>query len=510
MTTVTATFAASVRRAPSAVAIEQDGVTTSYAVLAAQVAQAAGALAGLDRAETRRFAILSENRAEYLELQLATAHLGAVLACLNWRLAAPELQHCLDLVEPGVLLVSARMGERLSGVNPRGAETVALGPAWDALRDAARPAAKAASPDAPWLLLYTGGTTGLPKAAMLSQRTELARMPAMAADLGLVAGGAVLGWPPLFHMGGTEPALHALLSGGRVILEDGFDSGRLAKHLARTRFGWVSVMPGAVAALAEAVKREGRVAGVGACGVMADLVAPADLARITALLGAPWCNTFGSTETGTPPLSAARIAPGDPAPDLGKLPSPFCAFRLLDPDGAEVVRGTVGEIAVRGPTVFSGYWRDPDATAREFRKGWFRMGDLFRQREDGRFVFVDRAKYLIKSGGENIYPAEIERVLLAHPSVAEAVVVRQPDACWGEVPVALVAGRGGPVPTDELARMCRVQLAGFKQPKRIVVAPRALLARTQTGKLRRDRLEEWLAARPAPDAIGNTAKDTGP
>ena len=510
MTTVAAAFAQRVRSGPDAIAIEQDGAETSYAALASRVAQAAGALVGLDRAATRRFAVLSENRAEYLELQLAAAHLGAVLACLNWRLAPPELQHCLDLVEPGVLLVSERMRERLAGVDLRGSETLVFGPAWDALLDAARPAPEHADADAPWLLLYTGGTTGLPKAAMLSQRTELARMPAMAADLGLVEGGPVLGWPPLFHMGGTEPALHALLAGGRVILEDGFHPERLARHVARTRFGWVSVMPGAVAALADAVEREGRVAGIGACGVMPDLVAPADLARITTLLDAPFCNTFGSTETGTPPLSAARIAPGDAAPDLSKLPSPFCELRLLDAAGSVVEPGEVGEIAVRGPTVFDGYWQDPAANARDFRGGWFRMGDLFRQRGGGRYVFVDRAKYLIKSGGENIYPAEIERVLLAHPGVAEAVVVRQPDPRWGEVPVALVAGRGGPVPTEELAGMCRAQLAGFKQPKRIVAVPNALLTRTQTGKLARGRLEEWLAARPEPGTIGDNAKDIGP
>ena len=495
--TISAAFAAASHRQPGAVAIQDGGAMLTYAALALRVAQATGALARLDPGGTGRFAILSENRAEYLEVLLATAGLGALLACQNWRLAPAELQHCLHLVEAAALLVSPRMADRLAGVALGDTRVVVFGPEWDRLCAASAPAPDAAardaaSPDAPWLLLYTGGSTGLPKAAVLSQRTELARMPAMAADLGLRPGDPCLAWPPMFHMGGTEPALHALLTGGRVIVEDGFRPDRLARHLATTRFGWVSVMPGAVGALADAVEREGRVAGVSTCGVMADLVAPADLARLTGLLGAAWCNSFGSTETGTPPLSAARIAPGDPAPDLGKLPSPLCEMRLVNEDGCDVARGEVGEVAVRGPTLFSGYWRDPAPQDAWMGDKWFRMGDLFRQREDGRFVFVDRAKYLIKSGGENIYPAEIERVLLSHAAVSEAVVVRVPDRRWGEAPVALVACRE-PAGEAELAALCRAGLAGYKQPKRILLVDPGFLARTQTGKLPRAPLERWAA-----------------
>ena len=484
--TVAQAFADRVRRDPGGVAVEQDGAVHSAAALADRVMRTAGALAQLGG--PARYAILSENRAEYLELQLATAHLGAVLACQNWRLVPVELQHCLDLVAPHVLLASPRMAERLVGVETRDTIVLVFGPEWERLLAAAGPVLCAATPDAPWLLLYTGGTTGLPKAAVLSQRTELSRMPAMAADLGLAPGDSILAWPPLFHMGGTEPALFGLLHGGPVLIEDGFQPGRLAAHMARTRFGWVSVMPGAVVALADAVAAEGRVAGVQSCGVMADLVAPADLMRLTTLLDAPWCNSFGSTETGTPPLSAARIAPGDPAPDLGKQPSPGCELRLLDEAGMTVPPGMVGELAMCGPTLFSGYWQEPSP----FEDGWFRMGDLFRQRPDGRYDFVDRSKYLIKSGGESIYPAEIERVLLTHPAVTEAVVIRAPHARWGEVPVALVACRGNLVSVAALQALCRMALAGYKQPNRILLVEAARLARTQTGKLPRAALEIWL------------------
>ena len=133
--------------------------------------------------------------------------------------------------------------------------------------------------------------------------------------------------------------------------------------------------------------------------------------------------------------------------------------------------GDVGELAMRGPTLFSGYWRDDAATAEDFRGGWFHMGDMFCRRPDGCYDYVDRRKYLIKSGGENIYPAEIERVLLGDARVADAVVVRRKDARWGEVPVALVVAREAIPDVGELAGRCRAALAGFKQPKEIRVVP---------------------------------------
>jgi len=168
-------------------------------------------------------------------------------------------------------------------------------------------------------------------------------------------------------------------------------------------------------------------------------------------------------------------------------------IRLLDEDGRDVEDGSVGELAMRGPTLFSGYWRNEAATAQVFEKSWFHMGDLFRRRADGRFEFVDRAKYLIKSGGENIYPAEIERVLLADPGVADAAVVRRRNARWGEVPVALVVARDASLDLARLAAACRAALAGYKQPKEILVVPAERLARTPTGKIPRAALEAWVA-----------------
>ena len=185
---------------------------------------------------------------------------------------------------------------------------------------------------------------------------------------------------------------------------------------------------------------------------MADLVPRHQLAEITTLLGAPYVNSFGATETGLPPATAALIPIGAAPTDLAKRQSAFCEVRLVDADDRDVPDGAPGECAIRGPTLFSGYWRAPEVNAKDFRGGWFHMGDVFVRRDDGRLDFVDRAKYLIKSGGENVYPAEIERVLLADPRVGDAVVVRRPDAKWGEVPVAVVARNDERLTADELLR----------------------------------------------------------
>jgi fatty-acyl-CoA synthase len=148
---------------------------------------------------------------------------------------------------------------------------------------------------------------------------------------------------------------------------------------------------------------------------------------------------------------------------------------------------------MRGPTLFSGYWRNEAATESDFRNGWFHMGDLFRRRPDGFYDFVDRAKYMIKSGGENIYPAEIERVLVGHPDVADAVVVRKKDDRWGEIPVALVVANREGLDVAELRARCRSELAGYKQPKEIRIVAADIITRSTTGKVQRKALEALVA-----------------
>jgi fatty-acyl-CoA synthase len=167
-------------------------------------------------------------------------------------------------------------------------------------------------------------------------------------------------------------------------------------------------------------------------------------------------------------------------------------FRLVDADDRDVAEGEPGELAIRGPTVFSGYWNAPETNAQDFRGGWFHMGDVFVRNPDGTIDFVDRVKYMIKSGGENIYPAEIEQVLLRDPRVADAVVVRGKDPAWGEVPVAFVARRDEALTDADLVALCRAQLAGYKRPKQVRFIGLEEFPRSTTGKIQRHELEKWL------------------
>ncbi len=168
-------------------------------------------------------------------------------------------------------------------------------------------------------------------------------------------------------------------------------------------------------------------------------------------------------------------------------------MRLVDENDADVADGAPGELCMRGPTLFSGYWRATEANARDFRGGWFHMGDVFVRNADGTLDFVDRVKYLIKSGGENIYPAEIERVMLREPRVADVAVVRRADAKWGEVPVAFVARRDETLTDEDLHKLCRARLAGYKQPKAIRFIALEEFPRSASGKIQRHLLEERLA-----------------
>jgi len=315
------------------------------------------------------------------------------------------------------------------------------------------------------------------------------------AELGIAPDDAFVAWSPLYHMGAVDYSLGTLMSGGTVIVVDGYDRERLAVLVASRQLGWLLLMPGMIASFAEELRaRQIQPRGVRVCGVMADLVPPAEIAEITRLLGAPYANTFGSTETGNPPCSSSLLPAGVPPARLSKVQSPGCEVRLVDADDREVPDGTPGELCMRGPTLFSGYWQAPEVNARDFRGGWFHMGDVFLRNPDGTLDFVDRVKYLIKSGGENIYPAEIERVLREDPRVADAAVVRRSDDRWGEVPVAFVVRRDDALTAAELLSLCRRELAGYKRPKEILFIAADELPRSASGKVQRHELEARLGA----------------
>lgn len=485
---------------PSNIAIECEGKELTYTDLLDRVDGLASALLARGVEPGQRIAILSHNRSEYIELQLAAAAIGAIVACLNWRLAPEELKYCINLVDPVLIVVEPSLINRLLATSDL--RCLKIGVDWeDMIGSATRDpllGSMVPNPEAGLLILYTSGTTGLPKGALISHRAQTARAMAFAAELVLEADDGFIAWAPLFHMASSDQALATLLRGGTVIVIDGFKPMDINSALTRHKIGWLMMLPGSIETFIEVRKAYPTpIKCVKICGAMADLVPPSQIAELTTLVSAPYLNSFGSTETGLPPATAGRIQPGEEPRCLSKRISAFCEVKLVDAQDNEVADGEPGEMALRGPTLFSGYWNADETNTRDFRNGMFHMGDIFRRNPDGTVDFVDRAKYLIKTGGENVYPAEIERILLAHPLVSDAAVVRAPDVRWGESPVAFVSRLSDQVTAEELMSSCRKSLAGYKLPREIRFIELEALPRSTSGKIQRHVLEGWLKAAQA-------------
>ena len=492
-------FDAQVARHPQRAALQCGASSWTYLELGERVQRLAAGLAALGLQAGDRIAILAENRAEYVELELAVARLGVVLACQNWRQSDDELAYCIQLVTPKLLVFSARQAEVVGRIQHGVPQVLNIDTGWAGLMDKPvdTPAPAQTTPDIDpecgLVILYTSGTTGLPKGALISQRAMLARSMITRIDSAVQPGDAFIAWAPLFHMVSTDSVYGTLTSGGKVIVMDGLDVQQLVQITAQEFIGHLTLMPGMVDRVIDELDRTGLTPkGARSIGCMADLVPAAQIARITTLYRAPFRNSFGSTETGSPPASKGSIAVGVLPQQLSKAQNSFCQIKLVDEDDVEVADGQPGELAFRGPSLFSGYWANDKANAEDFRGGWFHMGDVFVRNTDGTLDFVDRRKYLIKSGGENIYPAEIERVLLADARVLEAVVVRRPDARWGEVPVVFVASADSTMTADDVVAACSGKIARYKLPKDVVFIGLDDFPRSTTGKVKRHELEALL------------------
>lgn len=468
----------------------------TYRDLEARSNRLANSLMGLGLEQGARVALLARNCLEYLEVELAAAKAGLIVAALNWRLGGRELAHCINLVAPRVVLVQPDLADLLAGIETGAEQTLVLGDDYEAFLAAAPEGYPDLDidPEAGLVILYTSGTTGLPKGALISHRAMVARGLCFAGELQVPIGDTYCAWAPFYHMASTDQALATVMRGGTVQVVDGYDPERMIEVLESEVMRFFILMPGMIGPFAKILReRAVRVKGVGVCGAMADLVPRADIAAASAALNAPYLNTFGSTETGLAPATSATFPVGVAPDSLAKRQTAFCELRLVDPDDNEVPVGTPGEVAVRGPMLFSGYWNAAGTNAEDFRNGWFHMGDVFRRDPDGSLDYVDRVKYMIKSGGENIYPAEIEKVITADPRVHEAVVVRRPDDKWGEVPVAFVVAAEQGLSEDDVMALCDADLSRYKRPRQVILVADADLPRSTTGKIQRHDLEARLA-----------------
>lgn len=319
-------------------AIEDGSKRLTYAELLGRVDRLAAVFLARGVAPGDRIAILSHNRSEYLEVELAAAGIGAIVACLNWRLAPDELWHCIDLVAPVLAVVEPELSEAYRAVASTPCLTV--GPDLETAIAGTGPDPRTGTmvddPEAGLTILYTSGTTGLPKGALISHRAHIARSMAFAAQLALDPGDGFIAWAPMFHMASTDHALATVLRGGTVVMVDGLQPAVINEALSRHRIGWFVMMPGALDAfIAERRANPLPLKGIKVCGAMADLVPPHQIAELTALLDTPYLNSFGATETGLPPGTADLIAPGVTPDRLSKRISAFARFGWSIPTTAK-------------------------------------------------------------------------------------------------------------------------------------------------------------------------------
>ncbi len=488
---------------PDKSAIIFDGEVLSYRAFHERIETAAKVLKsefGIARGD--RVAILSLNRPDYLVLLYACARLGAVLVPLNWRLAAVEQMFILSDAAVKVLLLEQAFAKMLPALAMElpDARAVGLdftsagGHSFDTLLRQAHGDGRNPHVDlsCPLLIVYTSGTTGRPKGAVLRQEALLWNGVMSQHMHDLTPDDHVLTVLPFFHVGGlniqTTPALH---TGATVTILSRFTPDGALTAITRDRPTLTVLVPATIQALTDHPHWAATdLSSLKAVSTGSQIVPPHLIERLV-VRGVPVLQVYGSTET-CPVAVYTRL--GGDLSRIGStgLPGLCCEAAVVDDAGVELPPDTPGEIAVRGPNVFFEYWGNEAATREVLRDGWFHTGDIGRRDADGYFFVHDRKKNMIISGGENIYPAEVERVLLEHPDVADCGVIGRPDAKWDEVPVAYVIPRAGRrADAEALKAHLLTQLARFKVPREFVFVED--LPRTALGKVQHFRLRQMAA-----------------
>ena len=481
--------------APEKVAVRFLSKAITYGAFSTRIDETAAALsAKLGIGQGDRVAILALNHPDTLVLLYACARVGAILAPLNWRLAEPELAFILGDAAPAILVADAHHeaeATRLAGSRP-GLPVLRLGDGAGSLGELLadggdrRPASEGRLSD-PLLVVYTSGTTGRPKGAVLAQEALVWNGVMSQHMHGLTSDDHVLTVLPFFHVGGlniqTTPALH---HGATVTIHPRFDPAETLAAIGTDRPTLTVLVPATMAAaLAEPGFESADLSSLRAITTGSTFV-PQAFVEPFEHRGVPVLQVYGATET-CPIAVYTRLGGPRPQGSTG-WPGTFCEAKIVDDAGRDLPDGAAGEIWIRGPQILSGYWRNEAATREGIVDGWFRTGDIATRDRSGAYRVHDRKKNVVISGGENIYPAEIERVLLEHEAVAECAVVGRPDPRWGEVPVAHVVLRPGASCTAAvLSAHVLTQLARFKAPKDFVFAeslPKSALGKVQHHLLR--------------------------
>lgn len=487
---------------PSAPAIVYDGTVTDYATLDRRSDRIAARLVGAGVARGARVGVLGKNSGRYLDVIFGIMKAGAVATTVNWRLAPEEVAFIVGDADMPLLFVEEAFDPLLDTARQRGRfETVLMdegSAAFDTWLQGAKGVLPAAlgDPDEIVLQMYTSGTTGQPKGVMLSNRNftkycglEGAPYPGWwqvhPTDISLIA-------LPLFHIGSLEAAFRILFSGGSIVLHREFDPGEVLESIRRHRPTILSLVPTAL----HMVLRAPDAATVDFTCIQSFFygAAPITLELLREAVETMRCNfvqCYGLTEANS---SVVALPPEDHDPEgtpkmraAGK-PLPGVEIRVVDGEGVDCPTGRTGEIFVRAVSVMEGYWKRPEASASTVdADGWLHTGDAGCLDEDGYVYVRDRVKDMVISGGENIYPAEVESAIFGHPAVAEVAVIGVPDEKWGEAVKAVIVLNPDAV-FDEagLIEWTRSRIASYKVPRSFSVVDE--LPKNASGKLLKTRL----------------------
>ncbi|NNF99615.1 MAG: AMP-binding protein [Desulfobacteraceae bacterium] len=496
------------KKFPKTTALCDANRSFTYPEVNERVNKLANGLLSIGLAKGDKISVFMENSIEIVELFLAAAKTGIIIVPINFRLVSREIEYIANNSEAKAFFVDHEftglidpIKDELYNILPDHYFAVGEAPSGyrpyeELIRDGApdEPIADVA-PEDTWILIYTSGTTGNPKGVIRSHESHVAFYLINAVDFGFNEFDVCMNVMPLCHINSTFFTFTFLYVGGSVYIHPArsFKPEQIMEIVEREKITFISLIPTHYNLILN-VSDDAKAFDRSSIRKLLCSSAPASKQMKKDIMaffpGVELYEGYGSTEAGI----VTVLKPRDQMRKLGSIGMESLGtefVRLLDLNGDPVPVGEVGELYSCGPMLFDEYYNLPEKTAESFNKGWFSAGDLAKQDEDGYFFIVDRKDNMIITGGENVYPTEIEEVISGHPSVFDVAVIGLPDDKWGEKIAAVIIKRPeSDITEQDLLEWCRTQMAGYKRPKKIIFVTQKEMPRTASGKIQHGRLKE--------------------
>jgi len=502
-------YSVNAKKWPDAVALRDAARSFTWRESEERCRRLAGALLGLGLGKNDKVACLLENRIEIIELYVAAAKAGLVVVPVNFRHVAPEVKYIVENSDARAVITEDEFAPVVDGIRGELGNIIEGGfinvgsrrqgyveyESMLASADRAEPA-EPVRPDDTWIILYTSGTTGVPKGVVRTHESYVAFYLINGIDFRFTRDDVCMNVMPLCHVNSTFFTLNVLYVGGCVYVHPArsFNPREIFDIIQKQRITFISLVPTHYQMILGMPEEERRAYDLSSIRKLLCSSAPVrkeiKLGIMDCFSGVQLYEGYGSTEAGI----VTTLMPEEQLDQLGSIgreSSGTDFIKILDEEGKPVKRGEVGELYSRSPMMFKEYYKMPEKTAASFQGEWFTARDMAREDERGYFYIVDRKDNMIITGGEKVFPTEVEAVLGSHPAVYDAAVVGLPDPKWGDVVTAFVVLKPGKSATEqELIDHTKDKVAGFKKPKRIVFIKDEEMPRTPTGKILHRKIRE--------------------